>query len=635
VQSKRSKTVKITGLNGQSYIAVGLSVEKQLSFEGTTGDFFGALNNGSILNLKGSTQRFLGDTMNKGGIILQGNAKRGVGTAMKGGIIVVRGNVAGDVGQLLNGGTILISGKTGSLTGAYMRNGEIIVAGDVGSKLGLNMVGGAIFVGGNIVSTGDNTRVRKLTNADKSRLLKYFSHYGIKGKIENFQKVVPSDKNPISSKLFDFDNKNKITSIQRDEIIDEILKKTETGKLKISGSNFNNLIGPRPPSNSILDNLAIIPNQTQPISSIDLWREKIDLKCKIGGTLGSPIELAAPIILASRGVGTVSKSCKMALVYAAGKHKIAVDTGGLTYPEEFELRTKYGGKFIHQWNIDRMGVGKDYITNANGIQLVLGFGGSGGLVPIIPSNKLNDELIKILNIQKGTELVLPTKLFDFDVPADLKRHVELLREVTDYKLPIMVKISTGNVYDDTRLALRAGADAVILEGPDTFDQNLPNITSDNLGIPTPAAIQPAIKAFKDARAPNKGNKLVVSGFFKNGADIFKTLALGADCVVIKTAAEVAMGCKLCGLCHTNSCEAGIGTTDPNLETKLDWIDAGEKLSNFLNTLVNELKLLMILSGSTSVNDINKNNLYAMDYNTATQTGTKLIGYDKLLPVWEH
>ena len=214
---KRSKTVKITGLNGQNFIAVGLSVEKQLTFEGTAGDFFGALNNGAILNLIGNARRFLGDTMSNGGIILKGNTQRGVGIAMTGGIIVIRGNVNGDIGQLLKNGTIIVSGNTGPRTGAFMINGELIIAGDSGKDTGLFMYGGTIYVGGKVGSLGDNTQLRELDGSDILKLEKYFEHYGIKKEPSGFKKIVSAMKNRWKERWFQLSDTNKTDENRSDK----------------------------------------------------------------------------------------------------------------------------------------------------------------------------------------------------------------------------------------------------------------------------------------------------------------------------------------------------------------------------------------------------------------------------------
>jgi glutamate synthase domain-containing protein 3 len=354
-QLGRSKTVKITGLSGQNYIAVGLTTEKQLMFDGSSGDFFGALNNGAIINFKGNARRFLGDTMSDGGIILQGNAQRGVGHAMTGGIIVVRGNVNGDIGQLMKSGTIIVSGNCGPRAGAYMFGGELIVAGNIGEDVGLNMVGGVIYVGGKARALGNNTQVQNLTINDESKLKKYFNHYGIDKDTGEFNKIVPVTNTPWKDKVFNLkpgtdnaqDSVENETRINKDAC--EIVSKTRSDLLSLHGPVISD-------EKSYLDRLSIIPIQTKPIKDIKFLDADLDTQISIGGRLDSPLVLDIPFLLSNRGSGVVSKSCKMAYIFAAAKLKTALDNAGGTYPEEFELNKKHGGKLIHHWNTSRLGV---------------------------------------------------------------------------------------------------------------------------------------------------------------------------------------------------------------------------------------------------------------------------------------
>ncbi len=625
--------MKITGLNGQNSIAVGLSIEKQLTFEGTVGDFFGALNNGPILNLKGNAGRFLGDTMSKGGIILQGNAQRGVGLAMTGGIIIVRGNVNGDIGQVAKGGTIIISGNVGPRSGAYMFNGELVIVGNAGRDTGLYLMGGVIFFGGIIGSLGKNTQINELNDSEKNKLKKYFKHYGISKDIEEFKKITPLNKNPFKDNLFDFntfpENLNRENELLMNKLLkNEIKYKTNNELLKIYG------IGTRT-HESYLDHLVILPTQLKQIKDIELIETTINTKVSIKGDAEIPLVLDTPVLLTCRGPCVVGSSSKMAFIYSSGENNIAVDTGGFTLNEELKLNSKYGGSLIHQWNSNRLGVDIDHITNCKAVEIILGTGGIGSLTTIIPAGKINSELSQNLKVPMDTNIILPPKMLDMDGPADLKKHIELLRELTNYKTPIIVKLAAGEVYEDTKLALRSGADAIILEGIDSNYQNLPHFTATNLGLNSILAIPSALKAFKDTRADKRGIKLIVSGLFRSGADIFKAIALGAHAVIINSTAEIAIGCKLCGKCNDNKCPEGIATTDPKLEAKLDWVEAGQKLDNYLKTICKEFNFFMHLAGYKDINDIEKNSIRALDYRTAAVTGTKLIGYDKTLPMWEH
>ncbi len=629
-QIKRSKTVKIKGLNGQNYIAVGLSIDKPLSFEGNVGDFFGALNNGTIVNLSGNARRFLGDTMTNGGIIVQGNVQRGAGIAISGGIIVIRGNVTGDIGQLARGGTMIVSGNTGPRTGAFMFNGDIIVAGNVGKDVGQSMVGGVIYVGGKIGTLGENSQIFDISETDIIKLRKYFKHYGILKDPVEFKKILPLQKNPIKASLIEpFNDLKTITQGSR-TVTDQITRRTRAGLLFSADANYHD-----DGSRSIFDHLAILPVQIKPNKNINMLELDLDTKVTIGRSLIAPLVLETPFYLSSRGAGFISRASKMAFIYSAAKLKTALDSGYACYPDEREFSLKYGGKLIHQWNFGRLGMNIEAITSCAGIEIVMGNCYSGSLLPEIPSLKITPELRKLWKLPGGVDFFLPPYMLDFDVAADLKRHVELLKEVTEQKIPVLIKLAAGDVYEDTKLSVRAGADAVVIDCYDECNTSTLDITANNFGLVSLAAISPAVKALKDTRADKRGVKLLVSGTFRNGADIFKALALGANAVALGKTAEIAIGCTQCGNCNSNSCMAGIGTTDTEHETKFDWVDAGKKLTNFLNTLNKELKLLMVLTGCKTLADISKDCLRALDYDMAAITGTRLAGYDKTLPMWEH
>lgn len=630
-QMKRSKTVKITGLSGQNYIAIGLNIKKQLIIDGAAGDFFGALNNGTIINLKGSARRFLGDTMEDGGIIIQGNVHRGVGLAMTGGIIVVRGNVDGDIGQMMKGGTIIVSGNCGVRSGAYMFNGEMIIAGNVGRDTGLNMTGGVIFAGGKIGSLGANCQIQNLSVNDEKKLKKYFDHYGITKDTGAFKKIVPIVNRPFENQIFDFQNEppelDQTKISWPEKVCLEIGNRTMNQIIPFSGTTHAK------PKTSF-ESLTILPVQTTPIKSNSILATEVEIGQSIGERLPSPLLLDIPIVISSRGTGIVSRSCKMAQIFAAATSKTAISIGGGLSQEESELVTKHKCKTIHRWSADRLGTKLDNFGNCDAIEIELG-SGAGSFNTFIPSSKITPELSKLWQIPEGVDIVLPPKTFDLEVPADLKRHVELFREITEYKIPILIKLSSGDIYQDVKLAIRAGPDAIIIEGNDNIDHNLPSIFTNDMGLPSIAVISQSVKAIKASRADKRGMKLVISGLFRTGADIFKALAMGADAVALQSPCEIAIGCTLCGKCFSNTCPEGIATTNPELEIKLDWVDAGKKLVNFITTINKELKLLMQLSGYRSLEDFDPKILRALNYDTAAITGIPLAGFDKVLPMWEH
>ena len=110
----------------------------------------------------------------------------------------------------------------------------------------------------------------------------------------------------------------------------------------------------------------------------------------------------------------------------------------------------------------------------------------------------------------------------------------------DWEKPIYVKIGATRPYYDVALAVKSGADVVVLDGMQGGTAATQDVFIEHVGIPILAAIRPAVQALQDLGMHRKV-QLIVSGGIRNGADVAKALALGADAVAIGTAALVALG----------------------------------------------------------------------------------------------
>ena len=88
--------------------------------------------------------------------------------------------------------------------------------------------------------------------------------------------------------------------------------------------------------------------------------------------------------------------------------------------------------------------------------------------------------------------------------------------------------------------MKAGADVVVLDGMQGGTAATQDVFIEHVGIPTLAAIRPAVQALQELGMHRKV-QLIVSGGIRNGADVAKALALGADAVSIGTAALIALG----------------------------------------------------------------------------------------------
>jgi len=425
------------------------------------------------------------------------------------------------------------------------------------------------------------------------------------------------------------------------QTIEEIHYKAETGKYLLRGYGTMGLM-------PHFDDLVIVPAQLHPPAPKDKYREECRMEVVIGeGRVKKPLKLKIPVMFAAMSYGAISKEAKIAIAIATAKMGIAACTGeGGSFPEEYYLVHGYkneedfkrgkktyepGGQLIVQWASGRWGVSIDYLNRSDAIEIKIGQGAKPGMGGHLLGEKVTEEIAKIRGIPVGTDCLSPCRHYDiYDVKEDLKKQIELLRDVTNYEKPIIVKIGPGRVYKDVKLAAEAGADAIAIDGAQGGTGAAPEMVIQTAGIPTIACITSAVKALEDLGLRDEV-KIIIMGGIRNGADVVKALALGADCVAIASAALIAMGCRVCAQCFKGRCPYGITSQDPELRKRLQPKKAAERLVNFLKAMSEEIKMLTMLAGHDDIRQLSKEDLRALNINAAAITGVKLAGLEKTIP----
>jgi glutamate synthase domain-containing protein 2 len=344
--------------------------------------------------------------------------------------------------------------------------------------------------------------------------------------------------------------------------------------------------------------------------------------------------------------GAVSREARMALAIGAAQTGIISNTGegGLLKDETWLIkgyenkrrtlkRWEPGGHLVVQWSTGRWGVSADYVRAGDGVEVKIGQGAKPGMGGHLLGAKVTEEIAAVRGIPVGSDALSPCRYYDVQDLVDMKRMVDFLRDVTDYKVPIFFKLGPSRPYEDVRACVEAGADAISIDGLVGGTGCSPAVVTQGVGIPTVALISPAVQALKDMGVHRKV-KLFVLGGIRSGLDAYKAMAMGADGVGFGAAAEIAMGCRACMACHTGRCPYGITSQAPELRARLDPEEAGQRLANFIKATAEEIKILTMLSGHDDIRDLSEEDLRAMDLNTAAITGLKLIGYERRLPWWE-
>ncbi|MEV8273040.1 FMN-binding glutamate synthase family protein [Microbacterium sp. NPDC077184] len=366
-------------------------------------------------------------------------------------------------------------------------------------------------------------------------------------------------------------------------------------------------------------------------------------KCATDVTLGArnaldPLHLDIPVTIAGMSFGALSANAKEALGRGASEAGTSTTTGdgGMTPEERGQSRT-----LVYQYLPSRYGMNPDDLRKADAIEIVLGQGAKPGGGGMLLGQKITERVAGMRTLPVGIDQRSASRHPDWTGPDDLTIKIAEIREITDWRKPVYVKIGASRPYYDTALAVKAGADVVVLDGMQGGTAATQQVFIEHVGIPTLAAIGPAVAALQELGVHRTGVQLIVSGGIRTGADVAKALALGADAVAIGTAALIALGdndpryaddyARLGSAAgfyddfQDGRDPAGISTQDPELSARLDPVAAGRRLANYLRVLTLEAQTIARACGKSHVRNLEPEDLVALTVESAAMAGVPLAG----------
>ncbi|MCH8168463.1 MAG: FMN-binding glutamate synthase family protein [Proteobacteria bacterium] len=368
------------------------------------------------------------------------------------------------------------------------------------------------------------------------------------------------------------------------------------------------------------------------------YREKCGTDIVLGDRFASkPLHLKIPITIAGMSFGSLSAQAKEALGRGASAMGTSTTTGdgGMTPEERGQSR-----HLVYQVLPSRYGMNPDDLRKADAIEVVVGQGAKPGGGGMLLGQKITERVAAMRTLPVGIDQRSACRHPDWTGPDDLEIKLQELREITAWEKPIYIKIGAARPYYDTMLSVKAGADVVVVDGMQGGTAATQEVFIEHVGIPTLAAVREAVRALQDLDMHRKV-QLIVSGGIRNGADVAKALAMGADAVAIGTAALVAMGDNDPALeeeyqklgttagaydaWHEGRDPAGISTQDPELAKRLDPVKAGHRLANYLGVMTLELQTLARANGKSHVRNLEPEDLAALTVEAAAMAGVPLAG----------
>ncbi|MDE0382731.1 MAG: FMN-binding glutamate synthase family protein [Defluviicoccus sp.] len=370
------------------------------------------------------------------------------------------------------------------------------------------------------------------------------------------------------------------------------------------------------------------------------YRERCDTDVVLGDRFASrPVELAIPITVAGMSFGALGANAKEAIGRACTAMGTSSTTGdgGMTEEERRSSKT-----LVYQVLPSRYGMNPDDLRRADAIEIVVGQGAKPGGGGMLLGQKITERVAAMRDLPVGIDQRSACRHPDWTGPDDLTIKIQELREITDWEKPVYVKIGASRPQFDVPLAVKAGADVIVLDGMQGGTAATQDVFIEHVGIPTLPAVRQAVDALQELDM-HRRVQLIVSGGVRTGADAAKALALGADAVSIGSAAMVALGCNrpvhledyraigaepgACHHCHTGRCPVGVTTQDADLEARLDPEQGARWLRNYLSVMVLELQTIARANGKSHVLNLEPEDLVALTVEAAAMAGVPLAGTD--------
>ncbi len=368
------------------------------------------------------------------------------------------------------------------------------------------------------------------------------------------------------------------------------------------------------------------------------YRERCDTDVVLGDRFATrPLHLDIPVTIAGMSFGALSAPAKEALGRGATAMGTSTTTGdgGMTEEERGHSQT-----LVYQLLPSRYGMNPDDLRRADAIEVVVGQGAKPGGGGMLMGQKISERVAAMRDLPVGIDQRSACRHPDWTGPDDLEIKIEELREITDWEKPIFAKVGASRPYYDVALAVKSGADVIVLDGMQGGTAASQDVFIEHVGIPTLAAIPPAVQALVEL-GMHREVQLIVSGGIRSGADVAKALALGADAVSIGVGALIAIGdndpeledeyAKIGSAAgfyddwHEGFDPAGIFTQDEELSRRLDPQLGGRRLANYLRTLVQETQTLARACGKSRVQNLEPEDLVALTVEAAAMARVPLAG----------
>ncbi|MCI8355602.1 MAG: FMN-binding glutamate synthase family protein [Lachnospiraceae bacterium] len=376
----------------------------------------------------------------------------------------------------------------------------------------------------------------------------------------------------------------------------------EIHQMAVTGKSISGAMGTKMPMPS-WDDILLLGAQLNPAPLNE--EDPVSTMTVIGKHAKKPMILNSPIYISHMSFGALSKEIKVALAKGSAMAQTAMCSGeGGILPEEREASYKY----IFEYIPNKYSVTDENLRSADAIEIKIGQGTKPGMGGHLPGEKVTAEIAQLRGKNQGEDVQSPSKFPELNSKEDLRDMVTMLRNRSDGR-PVGIKIAAGRIERDLEYCVFAEPDFITIDGRGGATGSSPLLLREATTVPTIYALY---RARKYLDSVHSDISLVITGGLRVSADVAKALAMGADAVAVASAALIAAACQQYRICGSGNCPVGIATQDPELRKRLKVDQSAQRVANYLNVSLSELKTFARITGHACVHDLSVDDLITIN-----------------------